>query len=342
MSHRPAALTLPLFLALVSCSPEPRWIAVAGGGPGLALFDGHLQSRGTLPVAPQASALEGTADGSSIVLGAESGAESGVVTWLRRTDGAAILRREFGGPIRGVALDREGRRVFVLSAGAAGGLTILRADRLTEERAIPVCPEPVSLAFAPDGDRVYVTCRPGAVVEVDPKLQIVLRTALVGADSGRACGAGRSALSTNGTLLYVPCARTGQLLYLDRATLKPWDSVSVGVGAAVAVVTPGAVAVTLLPDSDRVVLVNLRSKALVATVATGPNPVDVALSASGRLALVVTAGRDGAAGALLEMDTQTGATRRRAALAPGARTVYVWPGRRDSRLYWIGGRALGR
>lgn len=336
MSRRPAALTLPLLLALASCSPEPRWIAVAGD-QSVLLLDGRLQSTGTLALPARSTALESTADGSGILVGADTETQSGIITWLRRADGAELLHQRLGGPIRGLSLDREGRRVFVLSEGAGGGLTILQADRLTEERAIPVCPEPVSLTFSPDGDRAYVTCRPGAVAEVDPKLQIVLRSRLVGADSGRACGAGRGALSANGTLLYVPCAGTGQLLYLDRVTLRPWDSVSVGAGAAVTVVTPSALAVTLLPDSDRVVLVNLRSKALVAMVATPPNPVDVALSAGGRLAFVVTAGRDGAQGAVLELDAQTGAELGRAAIPPGAGAVYVWPGRRASRMHWVSG-----
>ena len=277
-----------------------------------------------------------------MLIGAEVGTHSGAIGWLRRADGAPLVQQRLGGPVRGLSLDREGRRVFVLEGGAAGGLTVLRADHLTEERAIPICPEPASLSFTREGDRAYVICRSGTVAEVDTKLLMVVRTGWVGGASGRPCGAGRGDLSANGTLLYVPCANTGQLLYLDRATLKPWDSVSVGVGAAVTAVTPGAVAVILLPDSDRVVLVNLRSKMLVAAVAAPPNPVDVGLSTSGRVAFVVTAGRDGAWGTLLEIDTQTGAELRRAGLGPGARAVYVWPGQQDSRMHWMSARATGR
>jgi len=307
---------------------------VATGGRGLALFDGQALHVTAWSLAAQPTTLQSTGDGAGILIGAEAGAQSGAIGWLRRADGAELVQRQLGGPVRALSLDREGRRVFVLIAGDRGGLTVLRADRLTEERVIPICPEPVSLSFTREGDRAYVICRPGTAAEVDARLLIVVRRRELGGDSGQACGAGRAALSANGTLLFVPCARTGQLLYVDRATFKPWDSVSVGVGAAATAVTSGAVAVTVLPDSDRVVLVNLRSKALVARVATPSNPVDVALSAGGGVAFVVTAGRGGAWGTLLQIDTRTGAELRRAGLGPGARAVYVWPGQRDPRMSW--------
>lgn len=307
---------------------------MATGGRGLTLFDGRALHLTAWSFAAQPTALESTGDGAGILVGAEAGAESGAVGWIRRADGAELVQRPLGGPVRRVALDREGRRVFALVAGARGGLAVLRADGLTEERVIPVCPEPVSLSFTREGDRAYVICRPGTVAEVDARLLILVRTGAVAGDSGALCGAGRGALSANGTLLFVPCARTGQLLYVDRATLRPWDSVSVGVGAAVTAVTPGAVAVTVVPDSDRVALVDLRSKALLARISTPPNPVDVALNATGRVAFVVTAGRAGTWGTLLAVDTQTGAELKRAGLGPGARAVYAWPGQRSPRMYW--------
>jgi hypothetical protein len=326
-----------LLLTMAGCSPAPRWIAVAAGRE-LALFDGALRSTGAWQVDAPATALESTGDGLGILIGSGAGAGAGRVSWVRRTDGATLHGHELGGPIGGLWVDREGRRVFALVGGAVGGLRILGADRLTETRTIPVCSEPVSLVLAPDGDRAYVTCRPGAVVEVDAQLQMVVRSAWLGADSGRACGAGRGDLSANGTLLYIPCAGTGRLLYLDRATLTPWDSMPIGAGAAVTAVTPHAVAVILLPDSDRVLLVNLRSKTLVAAVAT-PNPVDVALSADSRIAFVVGAGRGGAEGELLKVATQTGGVLGRAAVPAGGRAVHVWPGRREPRVYWVASRA---
>lgn len=301
------------------------------------MLDGQLRPIGAWRLDARPAVLESSADGLGILIGADAGAQAGIVTWLRRTDGAPLHQTQLPGSVRGLRLDRGGRSVVVLSSGPAGGLTTLSADRLMETQRVPVCSEPVSLGFAPDGDRVYVTCRPGSVVEVDPRLQIVVRRAWVGADSGRACGAGRGDLSANGTLLYVPCARTGRLLYLDRATLKPWDSVAVGAGVAVAAVTPQAIAVTLLPDSNRVALVNLRSKAVMAAL-TITHPVDVALSADGTLAFVVGAGRDRTEGALFKLDTPTGAELQRAPVPSGEAVVYVWPGRQESRMYWVTGR----
>ena len=299
----------------------------------MALFDDHLQSTGAWHLDTPADAIASTGDGLGILIGSATGAGAGSVSWVRRTDGATLLRRQLTRSVNGLWLDREGRRVFALGAGPAGSLGFLVADSLTEIQAIPVCSEPVSLVFAPDRDRLYLTCRPGTVVEVDARLQIVVRSAWIGADSGRACGAGPSDLSANGTLLYVPCAGTGRLLYLDRATLAPWDSMPVGAGAAAVAVTPRAFAVILLPDSDRVLLVNLRSKTVVAAAAA-PNPVDVALSADGSLAFVAAAGRGGD-GELLKIATQTGRVLGRATVRAGGRVVHVWPGRGDSRMYWV-------
>lgn len=317
---------------MLACSPAPRWIAVGVADRRLLQFDARLRPTGELPLTSSPVALESTGDGASILVG-EASEESGTVEWLRRANGAPVLQAAEAGPVRAMALDREGRRLFVLTAGERASLVTRRAGSLRGERFMSICPDPVSLVFTSDGDRAYVTCRPGAVVELDPRLGIAVRTVFVGADSGRACGAGRGALSHNGTLLFVPCARTGQVLYLDRVTLAPWDSVSVGPGATVLSVTPGAVAVTLLSDSDRVALVSLRSKTSVATL-TAPNPVDVALSADGSVAYVAASGRNGAAGVLLAIDTRTGTERGRATLPPGARAVYVWPGRREARMYW--------
>src|SRR3989304_5625514 len=124
--RRPAALPL-LLLALVSCSPEPRWIAVATGGRGLTLFDGQVLFTNAWFLAAQPPALESTGDGSAMLIGAEVGTHSGAIGWLRRADGAPLVQQRLGGPVRGLSLDREGRRGVVLEGGAAGGAPAPRA-----------------------------------------------------------------------------------------------------------------------------------------------------------------------------------------------------------------------
>jgi DNA-binding beta-propeller fold protein YncE len=98
-------------------------------------------------------------------------------------------------------------------------------------------------------------------------------------------------------------------------------------------VTPGAVAVILLPDSNRVLVADVRGKVPVALVPAA-NPVGVALSADGELAFVAAAGRGGS-GELVKIATQDGTVLRRATIAGGRSAVYVWPGRRDSRMHWL-------
>jgi hypothetical protein len=300
----------------------------------ILLFDNALRPTGRLTVPGEPTALESTGDGMSLLVGAAEEDGSGGLTWVGRADGARVLRVGLPGPVRDVRLHNDGNTAFVLAAGYPGGVSVRGTTALTQLRWIGVCDAPQSLAFTREGDQGYVICAPGAVAEVDPTLDYLVRQAFVGADSGRVCGAGRSALSPNNTFLYIPCTVTGRLLYVDRVTLKPWDSTQVGVGIAAVAAAPGAVAVVLQPDSDRVVLVDLARHARLATVTTPADPAAVALSADGRRAFIACAGRAGSPGALLELNVHTGALLARATLPPGADAVYAWPGPHESRMHW--------
>lgn len=333
--HGYAAASLLTLLLAAGCSPAPRWVAVAlPRDHAILLFDAALHPTGRLTVEGAPTALESTGDGMSLLVGAAGEGDSGRLTWVGRTDGARVLDRELPGPVRDLRLHNDGNTLFVLSAGHPGGVSVRGTTALTQERWISVCDAPRALAFTREGDQGYVTCAPGAVAEVDPTLEYLVQRAYIAADSGRACGAGHSALSPNNTFLYIPCAVTGRLLYVDRVTLKPWDSTEVGVGITAVAAAPGAVAVVLQPDSDHVVLVDLARRARLATISTPPDPTSVALSADGRRAFVSCAGRGGSPGALLELDARTGELLARAALPPGAGAVYAWPGRHESRMHW--------
>jgi DNA-binding beta-propeller fold protein YncE len=298
-------------------------------------FDRRLRATGSTRLPLEPLALASTGDGAAILAGGSTGAQSGVVAWLRRSDRRVVVERSTGGPVPVVSLDREGNEALVLTAGTNARLSFLSANRLLQTRSLPVCSQPVALSLTREGDRAYVTCRPGSVAEADPRLEMLVQVAPLGADSGRACGAGRGALSANETLLYVPCAASGQILYLDRVTLRPWDSLFVARGVGTLAVTPDAVAAALLPDSNRLALVDLRRKRRLGSVSLAPNPVDVALSADGSLAFVLAAGAGGD-GALWELDPHAGTVLARVAIPGGGRAVEVWPGRREPRMRWVG------
>ncbi len=269
--HGYAAASLLTLLLAAGCSPAPRWVAVAlPRDHAILLFDAALHPTGRLTVEGAPTALESTGDGMSLLVGAAGEGDSGRLTWVGRTDGARVLDRELPGPVRDLRLHNDGNTLFVLSAGHPGGVSVRGTTALTQERWISVCDAPRALAFTREGDQGYVTCAPGAVAEVDPTLEYLVQRAYIAADSGRACGAGHSALSPNNTFLYIPCAVTGRLLYVDRVTLKPWDSTEVGVGITAVAAAPGAVAVVLQPDSDHVVLVDLARRARLATISTPP------------------------------------------------------------------------
>lgn len=335
MRHRRLRRAATLLLTITGCAPAPRWIAVAARDGQVLFFDGRLRPAGSARLPMEPLALESTGDGASVLAGGSTGPRTGMLAWLRRGDRRVMVQRPTAGPVAVVSLDREGRVALALTGGDSGALSFLSTGRLAPIRTVPLCAQPVGLSFTREGDRAYATCRPGTVAEVDPRLDVVIQTALVGADSGRACEAGRGALSGNGTLLFVPCAASGQILYLDRVTLRPWDSVFVARGLGALAVTPEAVAVALLPDSDRVVLVDLRRKRRLGSVPFASNPVDLGLSADGRLALLLAAGRGGG-GALAELDTRRGALLARVPIPGGGRAVHVWPGPREPRMRWVG------
>jgi hypothetical protein len=334
---RSPTVPLAVLLLAASCTPNPRWIAVAlSRDHAIALFDSALRPTERLTVPGEPTALESTGDGMSLLVGGAQDDGSGGLTWIGRADGARVLHVALPGPVRDVRLHNDGNTLFVLAAGYPGGVSVRGTTALSQQRWIGVCDVPQSLAFTREGDQGYVICAPGTIAEVDPTLEYLVRQVFVGADSGRVCGAGRSALSPNNTFLYVPCALTGRLLYVDRVTLEPWDSTEVGPGIAAVAAAAGAVAVVLQPDSDRVVLVDLARHARRATVATPADPSAVALSADGRRAFVACAGRAGSPGALLELDVRTGTLLARATLPPGADAVYAWPGPHKSRMPWGG------
>lgn len=298
-------------------------------------FDHRLRSAGSARLPLEPLTLESDGDGAALLVGGSTGPQSGMIAWLRRSDRRVVVQRPTAGPVPALSLDREGGEALVLTAGPNASLSFRSAGQLVQTRSLAVCPHPVALSFTREGDRAYLTCRPGSVAEVDPRLELVVQTTLVGADSGRACGAGRGALSGNGTLLFVPCSASGQILYLDRVTLRPWDSVYVGRGVGPLAVTQAGVAVALLPGSSRIVLVDLRGKRRLASLSLTPSPVDVALSASGRLAFVLGADLGGE-GALWELDLRSGAVLARVTIPGGGRAVRVWPGRREPRTRWVG------
>lgn len=325
-----------------ACAPAPRWVAVAAGRE-VRLYGAGLKPLMAFALPAETRGLDFSGDGTAILAGGMAAADSGWLGWISRLDGAVARQQRLPEPVRAVSLEREGRRLFALTGGGAARpeLAIADAGTLRAARAVPLCRDPLPPAFTRDGELAYVVCRPGVVAEVDPKLGIVTRSAAVAGDSGRACGAGPGVLSANETLLLVPCGASGRLLYLDRATLRPWDSLEVAAGMARAVAAPGGLAAILLPDSDRVAIVDLRAKRRVASVPTAPGPVDVALDASGQMAFVLAAGRSGSAGGLMVISLADGTVLGQASLPAGGRAVAVWPGRRQVRMSWVRASASG-
>ncbi len=313
-------------LVLAACAPGARWVAVAGGpGSQLLVFSANLDvaQAATVSFTPQdtLTALTFAGDGQSLYVAAVDGA-GGVLVRVGRGGGAEtrvslpVTRPQF------VHLAPRATAILLgtVATGTpsgAGTLRIARPRDLAIADSVGVCVgAPVGIAVHPDGDRAYIACEGDEVVEVDLRLRTAIRRATPAPASG--CQLRGPALSANGTVLYVSCAATGQLLLLDRVTLTPFDAMPVGRGIGAPVVLRRRL---LLPraEADELVIVDPRGRQVVARLAA-PHPLVIA--GVGARAYVLTRAR---APELLTIDVDAAVIRNRTRLPFPATRLAVWP-----------------
>lgn len=317
-------LILLATLVCLACAPAPRWVAVAVPR-GVLVFDGSLQPAGRLLLPAPPERLAFAADGASLFAGVSPAPGSAVLARFGRGQGAALMggRAAFGG-LRRLVLTPDGG-TLLLALGGKVGLGIASAGTLALERPLVGC-DATDLVLAAGGERVYVLCGEGRVEEVDPELRLRVKSVKLPAGPAH-CRPSAGALSANGTVLFVACAASGQLLYLDRVTLAPFDSVTIAPGAARVVMTPGGgLALLANPGAGALAVVDVRAR-VVRHIMPIPGAVDVAVAADGR-AFVVGDRR------LFEVDAEEGRVLRDRELEEAAAAVAVWPGLHDSRMRW--------
>lgn len=285
--------------------------------PGLAGTDDSL------------TGLTAAADGQSVYLVVAQSAGGALVRAGRRR-GAPVERWSLA-PSRPLFVSYAPDASLVLVGAKAppenGVLLLLPPRPLAPATTLVVCSgEPRGGAVHPDGHRVYVTCSTGEIAEIDLDLGAVLRTVSYPPDGAPgSCQPTPPALSSNGTVLFVACARTGGLHFLDRVTLTAFDSLAVGEGAVDLVVAGARRVVLVRTAHNEIVVADPRGRSVVARLAT-PAPARVAVSADHRWAYAVGGGGSETA-QLVRIDLRTG---RIAAVVPvpvGARHVALWPER---------------
>jgi len=281
-----------------------------------------------------ASAVQFGLDGATLYLALHGGGDATVLR-VARVTGNVLGRQSLPeDSLTGLWPLRDGH---TLVASGTTTLRFLPADLSNTGHRIAVCDEPITgvTAFGVR-DRAYAVCGESTLVEIDRKLEIVVRSAsLLPVDSsdGASCGAGGVATSRSGSIVYVLCRQTGMLLYIDRLTLTPFDSVDVGASGHDMVLVPGGRrAVITRPSANELVVVDLHDREVESRVHLEA-PWSAAVGADGHHAYVTTRATQGPGLLLrvnLESSTVTGTTQ----ALQGAFGITLWPSTASPRMRW--------
>lgn len=345
----PAAVLLGTAVLLGACTTPSRRIAVTAGDDGtILLFDAGLARVDTLRLSetfPDRSPVGAwlAPDGSTLYA-AHRSATAGALVRARVADGAILDRVDFfaGAPAVVHPL-YDGRTVLAATEApaAAGSQTLLHflgTDLSAQSEPIPVCSTGIrGLATVRTTDRVYALCDGDVLVDLDRRLRTFVRSVPLGAGApftGTGCDARAVAVSSNGSIVFVLCARSGTIRYLDRVTLEGVDSLAVGVGGESWARSPdGQYAVILRPAEREIVVADLRRRVITGRPTLEYAPRAVTVGSDSRSAFVA-AGDGGTGGSIVEIDLASGAVVREHASAARPVALSAWPGEESPVMRW--------
>ncbi len=164
------------------------------------------------------------------------------------------------------------KQIWGVSAGG-GYVWVIDAPKGTVQR-IPVCQDPVSLVFSPNGQRAYVACAAsGTVAAIDCETRQVVARGRAGPPGGETT----EALTPNGKWLLVASRAGATVSLLDAASLRE------KAGLAVA---PNPNAIVVLPDSSKA-FVGSATTDFVSVLRLDPPAVVARLETGGRTSALV-------------------------------------------------------
>ena len=325
--------------SLIACTPHPRLVAVADSSGVAIIYDEQLVPLDTVELDTARTGttrdLLFTGDGASL-LSVGSDADGGV---LRRTGrlapGISSTTHLSEDPTRIIPFP-DGRRILVLGAlgetdGLVGVARVIDAESISElGTALTACPgAAVDAAVHEDGAKAFVVCEDDSISEIDAMINRVIRNTPI--SNNRECGVAGVALSPSGSLLLVPCARSGWMLSVDRVFLTPLDSVQVGPGARSLVVLRGTREV-LVAFPGEIVFVELDRLRVHRRVQFATGILQVVSGADSR-SIAILGVTDGHA-RILRVDRESGAILREQAAPRKATSVAIWPGREFPVMSW--------
>lgn len=311
-------------LAALACAPPVRWVAVANTTDrSIVILSGELAAADTLRLPGPPIAVRFAADGAGLYVALAIHPGETAVAQLPRTGGVVLPSAPVAGTAVDLAVARDSRSLYLAVSGPNGGVSMMDPAALIERRRLEVCDTARALVTTGDGERLYLLCGDDRIAEIDPELEIVIRVQRLAAP----CDAARLALSRTEGVIFVPCRARGQVWYLDRRTLAPFDSLTVPPGVHGIAATPNRRRVLLtLPAEARVLVADPDRRAIVSSIETPPNPTD--LIVSGGVAYVL------AGATVLALDPETGVVGARAVLSGAGSGLAAWPGAREPRPVW--------
>ena len=337
-------------LALLACSPAPRWIAVADGrGASVLLFDPDLTSADTVRFNHRHGPLgdshrvQFSNGGAAALLGFRVPQGDDVVLRIRLGDGEIVDRWPPGlHPVPDIWTYVSASRTLIgvgtdpmAPSPLTGYVSLVLPDQDWSERRLPACGgAPTGLAPFGRGDRIYLSCdaEPGIIVEID---RIALRVVRTSTNGLAGCHPDPLAFSRNEGILFVLCQGSGWLLYLDRVSLLPIDSVEVGHGVSDLLVLPRTPeAILTVPHRNELVVLNLHNRAVQARIKMVETPRQGTVTHDGRAAYVTTLNDGARQGSLVKIDLVRGQIVASTPIPGGATAVAAWPGLRSPRLDW--------
>ena len=274
-------------VAAVGCAPDARWIAVTGDGTGRIVTVAADGTSDTLLVAADSATpnqVQFGRDGWSLFV--LSAADPPSILRTRRPDGRVLASFGLLDVAQLFVLDGKGRRAFVARGSI---LEIVQLADGTRSRTLTVCSRRAAALVPFEAtSRMFVICTDDVVAEIDTRLQTVLRTTPID-DPHAPCDPAGASMSDNGALLFVSCAASKQILYLDRVTLVTLTRLTLGEPGGRLVVSGGR---GIALAAEQLLLLDLRRRAVTAAVRLPAAGRDLAVTADGRLLILAADERE--------------------------------------------------
>jgi hypothetical protein len=345
----PAAVPLLTAILVGACTVPSRHIAVTAAEDGtILIYDAGLTHIDTVRLADgfldRGAVGAWLAPDGTTLYAAQRTPTAGALVRARVADGAILDRIDFfdGTPAIVHPL-YDGRTVLAATVSWSGDpphtlVHFLGRDLSVQGEPVPVCDAAMrGLATTRASERLYALCGGDVLVELDRGLHTLVRTVSVNSRSEPVtarCDATALAVSSNGSIVFVLCAQSGTIRYLDRLTLEPLDSLEVGIGGERWSRSPdGRYAVILRPAQREIVVADLRRRAVTGHLTMPFTPTAVVVGSDSRVAYA-TAGDGAGGGVIVEITLASGTIARQHETVARAASLSAWPGEESPVMRW--------